>query len=123
MIVGCEGGGFCGGFRFHAMNGAHDRKGDRIEQCDVEWSDEQPCGHRVECAGSEFVEEARGIGLHQLAHLTNTEIDRWRAEKFFAETNAEVNDRNVERPAGLIDELRDRLIELQGERGQKAEQR
>ena len=71
----------------------------------------------------EFVEEARGIGLHQLAHLTNTEIDRWRAEKFFAETNAEVDDRNVERPAGLIDELRDRLIELQGERGQKAEQR
>ena len=42
---------------------------------------------------------------------------------FFAETNAEVDDRNVERPAGLIDELRDRLIELQGERGQKAEQR
>lgn len=121
MIAGRDDGGFCGGFGFHAMDGAHDGKGDRVDQRDVEWRDEQPGGDCVKRTDSEILQEARGLGLHQLAHLMNVEMNRWRSEEFLAETNAEVDYGKVERPARLVDELRDWLVELQRERGEEAE--
>lgn len=122
MIVRRRGGVFGGGFGFHAMDGAHDGKGDRVDQRNVEWSNEQPGGDCVKCTGSEILQETRGLGLYQLAHLTDVEMDRGRSEEFLAEANTEVNHGDVERPARLIDELRDGLVELQRERGEEAEQ-
>ena len=122
MIARDGGGVFCGGFCFHAVDGAHNGKSDRVDQCNVDWSNEQPGGDRVKYTGSEVLQETRWLGLRQLAHLTDIEMNWGRSEEFLATTNTEINYGNVERPARLIDELRDWLVELQSERGDEAEQ-
>jgi hypothetical protein len=121
VICRLSSGGFRGGLYFDTVDRPHERERHSVDQSDVEGRNHHPGDYGMECARAEVVNETHGLVPKQLAHFSNIEMDRLGAEEFFSETNTEINHWNVRGPADLIDQLRDRLVQLQRERSEEAE--
>jgi len=69
------------------------------------------------------MEKASGFRPELVAHFANMEMYRRGPEEFFAESHTKIDDWNVYGPTGLVDQLRDRLVQLQRPCGNEAQQR
>ena len=128
MDVGLGGAGeFSGrslvGAGFEAGDATGDGQGDEVGERDERRGEDEPGDDGVKRGGAEVAEEKRGMVPEQVAHVADIEGDGGGTAEVFAETDEAVHRGDVDGPAGLVEQVDDRLVEAQCNGGGDTQER